>query len=101
MLPIVRTEQAEADLAEVLDYLDQRSPPAAERLATAINERCALLSQFPQMGRARDELASGLRSIAIERYIVFYRITTHAVEVLRILYGARDIESIMKDEGGS
>jgi toxin ParE1/3/4 len=96
MLPVNRTEQAETDLAEILDYLDERSPAAAERLATAVDERCELLGQFPDMGRAREELAPGLRSIAVERYAVFYRVTATAVEVLRILHGSRDIEGIMK-----
>jgi toxin ParE1/3/4 len=96
MLPVVRTDQAETDLAEILDYLDKRSPQAAERLATAIDDRANLLGQFPEMGRKRDELAPGLRSMVVEQYVLFYRVSATAVEVLRILHGARDIDSIMK-----
>jgi toxin ParE1/3/4 len=99
MPPVIGTELAETDLAEILDYLDQRNPAAAERLAAALDQRCELLSQFPNMGRARDELASGLRSIAVDRYVIFYRVTPSAVEVLRILHGSRDIESLMKPDG--
>lgn len=99
MLPVIRTEQAELDLAECLDYLEQHSPLAAERLATALDERCALLGQFPQLGRAREELAAGLRSVVVERYVVFYRVTANAVEIIRILHGSRDIDSLMKEEG--
>src|SRR5437899_810060 len=96
MPPVVRTEQAETDLAEILDYLEERSPPAAERLANAVDKRCELLRQFPEMGRARNELVTGLRSIPIEQYVLFYRVTAIAVEILRILHGSRDIESLMK-----
>jgi toxin ParE1/3/4 len=96
MLAVVRTDQAETDLAEILDYLEERSPQAAERLATAIDDRCSLLSQFPHMGRAREELGPGLRSVVVESYVLFYRVTETAVEVLRILHGARDIDTIMK-----
>jgi plasmid stabilization system protein ParE len=42
MPPVVRTEQAEDDLTAILEYLDERNPSAAERLATAINGRRAL-----------------------------------------------------------
>jgi toxin ParE1/3/4 len=98
MLPILVTEQAEADLADILEYLEERSPAAAERLATAIDQRGQLLAEFPKMGRVREELAPGLRSVAIEQYLLFYRVTESAVEILRILHGARDIESIMKAE---
>jgi toxin ParE1/3/4 len=81
MLSVVRTERAEADLAETLDHLEERSPEAAEWLATAIDGLCNLLAQFPQLGRTREELAPGLRSAAIEPCVLFYRVTVTAVEV--------------------
>jgi toxin ParE1/3/4 len=98
MLSVVRTDQAETDLAEILDYLEGRSSQAAERLATAIDDRCTLLSQLPLMGRTREELGPGLRSVVVEQYVLFYRVTATAVEVLRILHGARDIDTIMKTD---
>jgi toxin ParE1/3/4 len=96
MLSVVRTDQAETDLAEILDYLEERNPQAAERFATAIDDRCSLLSQLPLMGRSREELSPGLRSLVVEHYVLFYRVKATAVEVLRILHGARDIDTIMK-----
>ncbi len=93
MLPVVGTEQAEIDLAQILDYL------AAERLATTRDERCQLLGHFPDMGRARDELAPGLRSVVIEKHIVFYRATASAIEVVRILHTSRDVQNIMRNGG--
>jgi toxin ParE1/3/4 len=98
MLSVVRTDQAETDLAEILDYLEERSPQAAERLATAIDDRCGLLSQLPLLGRTREELGSGLRSVVVEQYVLFYRVTAIAVEILRILHGARDIDTMMKTD---
>ena len=98
MLSVVRTDQAEADLAEILDYLEERNPQAAEQLATDIDDRCTLLSQLPLMGRTRDELGPGLRSVVVQQYVLFYRVTATAVEILRILHGARDIDSIMKTD---
>lgn len=99
MLPVLRTEQAEADLTEILDYLDEHSAQAADRLVLAIDERCRLLGEFPEMGRRRDELIPGLRSVVAEKYVLFYRVTATAVEVVRILHGARDIHSILKTDG--
>jgi len=55
--------------------------------------------QFPLLGRAREELAPGLRSVAIERYVLFYRVSETAVTIVRILHGARDINRIMKGNG--
>ncbi len=98
MLPVVRTDQAEADLAEILEYLDQHSPLIAERVADAFDDRFRLLAQFPEMGRAREELSTGLRSVVVEHYVIFYRVTASAVELIRILHEARDIGAIMKTE---
>jgi toxin ParE1/3/4 len=98
MLPVVRTQTAQADLSAALEYLEERSPPAAERLANAIEARCRLLGQFPQMGRARDEIRPGLRSVAVEKYLIFHQITASAVEVVRILHGSRDVERILREE---
>jgi toxin ParE1/3/4 len=98
MLPIIRTAQAESDLEDILDYLDQRNPQAAERFAAAVDGRCAQLSHLPEIGRARQELGPGLRSLVIEQYLLFYRITPIAIEVLRILHGARDLNQILTEE---
>ena len=83
---------------EILAYLEERSPAAAQRLAAAIDAQCELLSHVPLKGRPRDDLASGLRSVVVEKYLLFYRVTDAAVLVLRILHGRRDIDSIMKDD---
>jgi toxin ParE1/3/4 len=98
MLTVVRTDQAETELAEILDYLEERNPQAGARLATAIDERCTLLGQLPQMGRTREELGPSVRSVVIEQYVLFYRVTATAVEVLRVLHGARDIDTLMRGD---
>lgn len=98
MLPVIRTGPAQADLEGILTYLEDHSPPAAERLARLIDERCELLGHVPGMGRPRDDLAPGLRSIVVEKYVVFFRATSDAVQVIRILHGSRDIDAIMKSE---
>jgi toxin ParE1/3/4 len=98
MPSVLRTEQAETDLEEILEYLEERSPAAAERVAEAIDRRCALLEQCPEMGRLREELGPGIRSLAVEGYGVFYRVTPSAVEILRILHGSRDVERILRPD---
>jgi plasmid stabilization system protein ParE len=60
MLPVIRTDRAEADLDDILNYLDALSPPAAERFAAKVDQRSAQLGHFPELGRLREELAPGL-----------------------------------------
>jgi toxin ParE1/3/4 len=88
---VTRTDTAERDLDEILEYLNGRSPPAAERLVAELDSRCRLLASQPRMGRPRDDLAPGMRSIVIEHYVVFFVSTDEEVTVVRILHGARNI----------
>ena len=50
------------------------------------------------IGRRRDELAAELRSLPIGRYVIFYLPIADGVEIIRVLHGARDIETIFHDE---
>jgi toxin ParE1/3/4 len=98
MLPVERTSEARADIKEALEYLEARSPAAAETLSDAIQQRCDQLGLLPGLGRSRDELQPGLRSIVVQKYTIFYRVTEVAVQIVRVLHGARDIDTIMREE---
>ena len=52
-----------------------------------------MLSQFPNMGKQRDRLLTGLRSFPIPPYIIFYRTITEGIEVVRVLHQARDVDN--------
>jgi plasmid stabilization system protein ParE len=41
----------------------------------------------------------GLRSVSVSRYVVFYRVTKIAVEIVRVLDERRDVDAIFSDEG--
>jgi toxin ParE1/3/4 len=88
VLRVLRTPQAQRDYDDIVEYLDEHSPAAADRFATAVASQCRLLSRFPQLGRVRDELYPGMRSVVVGKYLISYRITSTAVEILRILHGA-------------
>jgi toxin ParE1/3/4 len=94
VLRVLRTPQAQRDYDDIVEYLDNHSPAAADRFATAVAGQCRLLSRFPRLGRARNELYPGMRSVVVGKYLIFYRITSTAVEVLRILHGARNLPAI-------
>lgn len=58
-------------------------------LAT-IKEQLWLLTQQPFIGVERPELLLELRSLSVERHVIFYRVKAHEIEVLRILHGRQD-----------
>jgi len=44
------------------------------------------------MGRAREELAGGMRSFPFGRYVIFYAPVDGGIDVVRVLHSARDID---------
>jgi toxin ParE1/3/4 len=64
---------------------------------TMLQNKLILLSQFPESGRRREELAIGMRSFPAVEFVIFYRVFGDYIQIVRILNGRRDIESIFKE----
>ena len=69
----------------------------ADRTLANIESKFRLLAQFPRSGRVRDELLAGLRSYAAGDFVIFYRILETTIEVVRVLHGRRDIDTIFDE----
>jgi toxin ParE1/3/4 len=52
-----------------------------------------MLADNPLAGRARPELAAGIRSFPVGRQVIFYQPTPLSIDVVRVLHGSRDIKS--------
>ena len=86
---------AEVDLDEIWEYIARESPENADRFIDRVYQACQESLAFnPHMGRSREELAPALRSLILDEYVVFYRPAEHGVDVVRVLHGRRDIESL-------
>lgn len=89
--------RAQADVAGVVAYLDARNPDAAVRWFDKVDARCRALAATPESGRRRDELAPGLRSSVVDRWLILYRIKDEGIEIARILHGAMDLANQVYD----
>lgn len=87
------SRQAERDLEDIWVYLTQQDELLADKQIAQILDRFPMLSQFPNMGKQRDDLMAGLRSFPVKPYIIFYNKITDGIEVVRVLHQARDIDS--------
>ncbi len=87
--------QARAELSNIWNYIARESGnlAAADGVIDAITERFYLLAEFPYMGRARDDLQSGLRSFPVGQYVIIYTIDDDVVQILHVFHGRQDIES--------
>ncbi|MFA6244001.1 MAG: type II toxin-antitoxin system RelE/ParE family toxin [Candidatus Hydrogenedentales bacterium] len=99
MSAVTKTPQAELDLMDIWEFIAVDSESAADRLLREIARKSVLLASTPQMGRGREELASGMRSFPVGKYMLYYRIRdAHAIEIVRVLHAARDVEAAFDDE---
>jgi toxin ParE1/3/4 len=95
--------EALADLLDLYDYIAMHD--GAERAIgyiDRIEDCCRSLSSFPERGISRGDLRPSLRILGFERRaVIAFHITTDTVTILRILYGGRDIETVLFDPEGS
>lgn len=87
------SDLADQDILDIGVYLSQFGVKVADRTIDKLQKKFELLAEMPTLGRARDELRSGLRSLAVDRYVVFYLPVDDGVRIIRVLHGSRDIES--------
>lgn len=99
---IIRKTQARRDLVRHFVYIGERNFDAATRFLVAAEETFKQLARMPGMGSSfevRDPKLAGLRVSAIsgfENFLIFYRQVGDAIEVIRVLHGSQDIESIFQ-----
>ena len=66
---------------------------AAHRAAVALGEGEAALrrlSDFPELGRQRDDLNPPLRQLNVRSHVVFYQVTADDIMIVRILHHSVD-----------
>lgn len=96
MRQLVVSPAALADLREIWEFIATDDPAAADRVLDEIGDRLDLLLGSPLMGRERPELGPGLRSFPSGRYVIFYVPEEDAMQVVRVLHGARDVEDLWR-----
>jgi toxin ParE1/3/4 len=69
----------------------------ADAKIAMLQNKLMLLSQFPESGRRREEFPIGMRSFPAVEFIIFYRVFDDYIQIVRVLNGRRDIESIFKE----
>jgi toxin ParE1/3/4 len=89
------------DILEQADWYQQRSGPAlAKRWESAVTSALVRIVDNPQSGARSsfhaDELR-GIRRMSVVRFpkhLIFYRVEGDEILILRVIHGARDLESL-------
>lgn len=91
---LIISDQAQEDLTEIWLYIANDSTRAADAYIDLLFSQCQSLCAAPEMGRKREDLLPGIRCLAFRRYLIFYRQSSAALEIIRILSAYRDVEAL-------
>lgn len=82
------TLDALTDLQTILDYIKQDNPQEAQALAAGFRHTAEHLTRHPFIGRRGD--LDGTRELMLHRnYLLTYRVSSEAVEILQIWHVAQ------------
>lgn len=94
MKRLVITIDASRDLSEISDYFLEQSIEAGDRFVEGFGKKCQHLAEFPYLGRSYAQLVPGLRGIPLMDYIIFYEIVGEGIEILRVISGYRNLQTV-------
>jgi toxin ParE1/3/4 len=86
------TIRARDQLTQIYEYTEgQFGAYQADAYAAGLIRTFGLLSDFPAIGQAADELRTGLRRFRFQSHFVYYTVSTGMVEIRGVLHHARQI----------
>lgn len=94
MPSLLISPEAEQDLLDIWLYIAADSPVNADRFLDRLDGMALKLAEFTEIGIDRPELAPGLKSFPVGKYVLFYRLNSGGVELVRVLHGSRDINRV-------
>ena len=88
---------ARDDLDRSWDYIAANNASAATNWLAQLYKKFLLLSRTPLLGEACPQLGGELRRFTAGNYLILYRVRDSEIEIVRVIHGARNIESLLSD----
>jgi toxin ParE1/3/4 len=82
-------QQAIDDLMEIIEYIAEDDPEAAQELKDEIEEKAAKLPDHPKLYKPSTRVKGMRELVARRNYIVLYRETPALVEIVNVLHARR------------
>jgi toxin ParE1/3/4 len=99
---VILLPAARDDILAIYGGISGDNPSAADRWLEAVRATtCQALPRNPLAGVRRDygrAALAGLRMIGVTgfaNYLIFYRVYPEAIQIIRVLHGARDIPNVL------
>ena len=90
------TEAAEADVAEIWEYIVQDKPEAATAFVLRLEEQIGTRERFPErcpLVPENELLGTAYRHLVYGNYRTIFKIAGSRVIILRVLHGARLLDT--------
>jgi plasmid stabilization system protein ParE len=85
----------ENDLEEIADFIAEENPARAVSFIREIRQKIRSISLQPLLYQLRPEIGESARLAVVGRYVILFRIVDEVVRIERIVYGGRDIPSLL------
>ena len=98
MIPARFTPEARADLRDIALRIANDNPIRAFSYVDEIEARYHRIGEFPHAGPPRPQWGESIRIALHGRYVIVYRVRDEAVQILRVVHGARDLDALFDGE---
>jgi antitoxin ParD1/3/4/toxin ParE1/3/4 len=84
-------------LREIRNYIAEDNVPAARNFLAKLTQAFGSIAEMPSKGHTREDLTDlPVRFWPVGSYLIVYDPGKRPVEILRVLHGARDVETILE-----
>lgn len=98
MSSYVLSAEATEDLHDIFTFGEEiRGEAIASAYIHKLFEVFSHISNHPQIGRQRQELGSGLKSIPYRSHVIFFMDWQGEIAIVRVLHGSRDHDALFED----
>jgi toxin ParE1/3/4 len=91
MLEIVKRPRAREDLKGIWRYsLKEWGAAQADKYLAELDAGIAQLRENPRLGKPRDDLRPGYRSLQVNEHMLYYVLTPSTIRIVRVLHARMD-----------
>ena len=86
----------ERDLEEIADWIAEDNPRRAVTFIQEIREAFRRIGEGPLHYQLRPDIGEDARLAVVGNYVILFRIDDPVVRIERVVYGSRDLPSILQ-----
>jgi len=104
LLPARKAPQAWADLYLQVEYYADHQPELGRRFMQEVEANLELLSKNPLLGTSYVSVTGRVSDLrywtmaAFPNHVIFYRLESDFLTVVRVLHSSRDLQSVFESE---